>query len=477
VDDQSILLQLLGVPPSTPSPTPEQMDAHEQFARGYQATGWRRPARKTLESVQDLLLGALGFPTDTSLSKGAELFSAAIPVVGGAKSALTGAKALTRIKNPIKAWHGTPHDYAAERLIRRADGSMEYLVGKPDVLPDVPPGATVIEDYPLGRQRLDKIGTGEGAQAKGHGLYAAEAADTGRSYRDSVGMSRGGGMREYDAELKIGGRRIEDVYSSMERAASRLPIEQAQREYDKLQILEDLGHEGDVLAVQERAKLGLYSPESLAWFEKHVAPKFTRKGRLYEVNLHVDPDELLDWDAPLSQHKRAQAFAEDLKHGRVDPGDIGGFSRDDQRHVFRSMGPMTTGKRFYSLLGADPSTSDVLRHAGIPGVKYFEGEFRSVDPDVVRKNLAAARAQLARWGTPEATRHPNAANQREMFQKRIDGLEKTLAHAEANPRTRNYVIFDENRIEIVKKFGIALALGAGLISQAEAEQLKAQGYQ
>jgi len=359
------------------------MDAHEQFARGKQAAerGWKPAARKTLESVQDLLLGALGFPTEAPLSKGAELFSAAIPVVGGAKSALTGAKALTRIKNPIRVWHGSPHNYAAERLIRRADGSMEYLVGKPDVLPDVPPGATVIEDYPLGRARLDKIGTGEGSQSFGYGWNSGEARRVGEAYRDA------------------------------------------------------------------------------------------HSGRLYEANLHVDPDELLDWDAPLSQHKRAQAFAEDLKHGRVDPGDIGGFSRDDQRHVFRSMGPMTTGKRFYSLLGADPSTSDVLRHAGIPGVKYFEGEFRSVDPDVVRRNLAAARAQLARW--PEEL----AAHQREMFQKRIDDLEKTLAHAEANPRTRNYVMFDENRIELVKKFGIALVLGAGLISQAEAEQLKAQGYQ
>lgn len=97
MDDQSILLQLLGVPPPTPSPTPEQMDAHEQFARGRQAAerGWKPAARKTLESVQDLLLGALGFPTEAPLSKGAELFSAAIPVVGGAKSALAGAKALT----------------------------------------------------------------------------------------------------------------------------------------------------------------------------------------------------------------------------------------------------------------------------------------------------------------------------------------------------------------------------------------------
>jgi len=131
VDDQSILLQLLGVPPSTPSPTPEQMDAHEQFARGYQATGWRRPARKTLESVQDLLLGALGFPTEAPLSKGAELFSAAIPVFGGAKSALAGTQAMRKLVGGFYS----RLDEAAGMLPKKgvpAPGVMNWLKKSPE---------------------------------------------------------------------------------------------------------------------------------------------------------------------------------------------------------------------------------------------------------------------------------------------------------------------------------------------------------
>jgi hypothetical protein len=41
--------------------------------------------------------------------------------------------------------------------------------------------------------------------------------------------------------------------------------------------------------------------------------------------------------------------------------------------------------------------------------------------------------------------------------------------------TRNYVVFDENIVNIVKKYGIAAALGAGLISEEMAQQMQAQG--
>ena len=43
--------------------------------------------------------------------------------------------------------------------------------------------------------------------------------------------------------------------------------------------------------------------------------------------------------------------------------------------------------------------------------------------------------------------------------------------------TRNYVVFDEKLIDIVKKYGVAGALTAGLINEAQARQLRAQGHQ
>src|SRR5690606_18965584 len=53
----------------------------------------------------------------------------------------------------IRAYHGSPHDFD--------------------------------------RFSMDKIGTGEGAQAYGHGLYFAEAEDVARSYRDGLRLTSG----------------------------------------------------------------------------------------------------------------------------------------------------------------------------------------------------------------------------------------------------------------------------------------------
>ncbi len=54
------------------------------------------------------------------------------------------------------AWHGTPHTLAGE------------------------------EGAPLGRFRLDRVGSGEGSAAFGHGLYFAGRREVGEYYRDRI---------------------------------------------------------------------------------------------------------------------------------------------------------------------------------------------------------------------------------------------------------------------------------------------------
>jgi hypothetical protein len=50
----------------------------------------------------------------------------------------------------------------------------------------------------------------------------------------------------------------------------------------------------------------------------------------------------------------------------------------------------------------------------------------------------------------------------------------TLDHAHAGDGSRNYVVFDENLIEIVRKYGVAGALAAGLLTQEQAKQFMQQ---
>jgi hypothetical protein len=390
---------------------------------------WLRPENASvldsgMERVIKMLAGLIGADDPNSQVLG---IAAPVEVPGGVSPITQAINAIAkRIPNPIKAFHGSPHDFD--------------------------------------QFSLSKIGTGEGAQAFGHGGYFGEAPDTGRSYRDSVGAAHAGGARTYDPELKVGGKRIEDVYASLESAAARMPIEKAQGQYDRLALLEDLGHDGDVLAVRERIKQGAYSPEAVAWFEKEVAPKFTRKGRLYEVNIHADPEQMLDWDKPLSQQSEAvrkALKAEDAPQlqSRLDEirAQSEAMSKDrlpDNR--------MRDERGWHALMDeADTIQSKLKRMES--GAAAYEHAVDLADTGkrgtmTYKERRAVASENLRKAGIPGI--------------KYLDGASRS-----AGEGSRNYVIFDDKLIEIVKKYGIAGAVSAGLINQAQAQQLQEQGYQ
>lgn len=86
----------------------------------------------------------------------------------------------------FRTWHGTPHTFPAERLVAYEDGTFDFITGEIDKLPDVPPGATAIKDFPYGRPRMDKMGSGEGAQAFGPGFYTGERRSTGEWYKKQL---------------------------------------------------------------------------------------------------------------------------------------------------------------------------------------------------------------------------------------------------------------------------------------------------
>ena len=55
--------------------------------------------------------------------------------------------------------------------------------------------------------------------------------------------------------------------------------------------------------------------------------------------------------------------------------------------------------------------------------------------------------------------------------KYLDGASRS-----AGQGSRNYVVFDDKLISIVKKYGIAATMGAGLVNAAQARQLQDQGF-
>jgi len=190
---------------------------------------------------------------------------------------------------PIRAYHGSPHDFD--------------------------------------KFDISKIGAGEGAQAYGHGLYFAENEGVARSYRDA-------------------------------------------------------------LSAANRAR-GNGTP-----------------GRMYEVNIHADPERFLDWDALADEQPKGVADA--LSKTSWWP-----WTRDRIEARGAAHGSNPIGQHIIRDLADDyfpDEISALLNEAGIPGIKYLD---------------AGSRA--------------------------------------AGDGSRNYVVFDDKLIEILRKYGIMAPLaGAGI---------------
>ena len=127
---------------------------------------------------------------------------------------------------------------------------------------------------------------------------------------------------------------------------------------------------------------------------------------MYEVNVNANPEDFLDWDAPLSA--QPQKVRDWFDSRGITPGFAGNQSGAELLQAENGV------------LGAEGTTS-ALREVGVPGIKYLDhgSRFNSTD---------------------------GATN------------------------TRNYVVFDENLINIVKKYGVAGAATMLGVSQAEVAQ-------
>lgn len=367
---------------------------------------WKQKIQEAIESGFDVFGGALGLPgTPASKSRTmGELLNFALPVVAAAKS--------------IKAFHGSPHDFD--------------------------------------KFSLDKIGTGEGAQAYGHGLYFAEKEGTARAYRDQlspvdINTRADGAPISHDLQRMIG-----DAWQTLHGRTQTKPTIQA--------ALDDV----DDALMRQRADA--MKARDLEWFNKiedqrlevqrvrQSAPE--QKGRMYEVNINADPDDFLDWDAPLSQQPKV---AERL-----------GVSQAVQLQ-----------KRLDELVALkDAKAADRMPNNVMRDEKGWHA--LSKEADAVQAELKRIGSGADLWNDTRLKAQPEFVDNKTWAQaapaasemlkaKGIPGIKYFDQGSRSSGQgTRNYVVFDDKLISIVKKYGIAGALTAGLINESQARQLQAQ---
>jgi hypothetical protein len=214
---------------------------------------------------------------------------------------------------------------------------------------------------------VSKIGTGEGAQSYGYGLYFAEHPDTATAYREALkGMADNPARnakltdlaKQMEAEIRPGGgyRQFKDQKGHALAA-----------EYDR--------------TMQERAD---------------------DKGHMYEVNINADPNHFLDLNKPLSEQPLiVQDMARNADLSHLKPGNRTRRQIEMWRDgTLPNKESEPTGNVLHSALtdyGMNTKNNAALtgkfKAAGIPGNKYLdqvsreagEGTYNYVvfDPEVV----------------------------------------------------------------------------------------------
>jgi hypothetical protein len=206
--------------------------------------------------------------------------------------------------------------------------------------------------------RFDKfstgnIGTGEGAQAYGHGLYFASSRRVAEWYKEKLSGKLPYKTRVRSYEAPEGGRGwLVEVFSKDRRTGEddRTPY-YLKKDADLKDYLSDTD-----------AKRLITSAESQGDVDEVI--RISNEGNLYQVELAPKEDEYLLWDRPLSeQSEKVKTALSDA----MGPGILkDGSGQNLYKHLSGNMS-----------LGSQQAASGYLHSLGIRGIKYLDGSSRS----------------------------------------------------------------------------------------------------
>lgn len=330
----------------------------------------------------------------------------------------------------LTVWHGSPHKFA--------------------------PTAK----NPLGEFDSSKIGTGEGAQSYGHGLYLAENPKVAKEgYADRLALDKDprGSLNDF---VKYLSENLSDANKSKSIVRQYLENDPKWNVFSK----DEDFVQNVLVAVRGRSPNGTVSPASLKAYDAldKVLPKV--EPNLYKVDL---PDsaiaKMLDWDRPLSKQPNA---VNALKKARL----IGDDGEAQGLEMFRGPLNRLTPEQLVDDLatqwgggyGADDllaieaangraAASQYLRSLGFPGIRYLDGGSRVKDPgtariyDLIDKHGGNVEKAIDDWmryihESPAAKAKTRAA---------------LIKDYTENPRTRNFVVFpgEEQMLNILERNG------------------------
>jgi hypothetical protein len=418
----------------------------------------RAMPNRDVEMNQGLLRGASYYPTDL-LGAPVDLINMALKPMGlGSQKPVMGSDYLQSLAQQY-GLSQQPTGSNAENVARLAMSAMNPATGaravgkviEPTMQALGPKAYGLLEDYmvksggmiPLtayhgtphniqGKFDINKVGTGEGAQAYGYGMYFAENPAVATQYKNILSKPE---FTKTGEGIELRGQLPRMLNESYDELVAKNGIQQT-----------NYGDVTDIVGQRlDRQMKDALKANDMDWYNKTADMKLDlarfkenpppNVGNLYKVDIpDADIPNMLDWDTPLSQQPTVLQSIKNLSQ-RSD------LPRGFDKAIDKALGDKYFDGQdlYYELTKVykDPlMLRQAMQESGFTGIRYLdEGSrnFRMLTPE----ESTSGKYVVGKWpGTEEQKYFDNAKEAQDYFDKN---------------KTSNFVVFDPTDVKMLEK--------------------------
>ena len=327
--------------------------------------------------------------------------------------------------------------------------------------------------------KLEMIGTGEGAQAYGYGLYFTDSEDIAKFYRDTVraqkNLSQGADIKYQGKEFVDYGDTAEAEAQPPEYFAVRKIASQMMREKSpdvakglvlkklKAQMANRTGDTEIDDLIRNSLKIEIDAVNAINPNEIQV-----EKGKIFKVGISAKPEEMLDYQTTFAD--QPQSVQDALRAVGYDTETASTIEKNgDGRHTVFYIDTKGREARQDFIDGVAGQTSE--QQAKEFASKQDEMRSKLPMPVVLDALKETLKKQMEAGEIP--VDRPDKVLSERLSAEGVPGIKyraagSRAASIDAADAEMNYVIFDENAIKILEKYGIvgpvaitAVAAGQG----------------